>query len=81
VHRDVDARQSARANRRWWDGEAPAYQAEHGAFLGDADLLWCPEGVREADARLLGDVAGADVLRSAAGPRRAPAGWSRRRPG
>jgi len=62
VHRDVDARQSARANRWWWDGEAPAYQAEHGAFLGDADLLWCPEGVREADARLLGDVTGADVL-------------------
>ena len=62
VHRDAGAEESARANRRWWDGEAPAYQAEHGAFLGDADLLWCPEGVRESDARLLGDVAGRDAL-------------------
>jgi SAM-dependent methyltransferase len=62
VHRGADAAESARANRRWWDGEAPSYQAEHGEFLGDADLLWCPEGLREADAHLLGDVAGRDVL-------------------
>lgn len=62
VHRPADAAESARANRLWWDHEAPAYQAEHGEFLGDADLLWCPEGVREADARLLGEVAGQDVL-------------------
>ena len=62
VHRDADAAESARANRRWWDGEAPVYQAEHGAFLGDVDLLWCPEGLREAEARLLGDVAGREVL-------------------
>jgi SAM-dependent methyltransferase len=54
--------ESARANRAWWDGEAAAYYAEHGAFLGDADLMWCPEGLREADAHLLGDVAGRDVL-------------------
>ena len=40
VHRPADPAESARANRQWWDGEAPAYQAEHGAFLGDADLLW-----------------------------------------
>ena len=62
AHRSADAAESARANRRWWDGEAPAYQAEHGEFLGDADLLWCPEGVREAEAHLLGDVRGRDVL-------------------
>ena len=61
-HREAGPAESARANRRWWDGEAPAYQAEHGEFLGDADLLWCPEGLREADAHLLGDVAGRDVL-------------------
>ena len=53
---------SARANRRWWDDNAQEYYAEHGATLGDADLLWCPEGLREADARLLGDVRGRDVL-------------------
>lgn len=53
---------SARANRSWWDGQARSYYAEHGDFLGDADLLWCPEGLRESDARLLGDVADQDVL-------------------
>jgi SAM-dependent methyltransferase len=60
--RPVGPEDSARANRSWWDGEAAAYQAEHGAFLGDDDFVWCPEGLREDDARLLGDVAGRDVL-------------------
>ena len=62
----VGPQESARANRHWWDAEARAYQAEHGAFLGGAsggaDFVWCPEGLREADARLLGEVAGRDVL-------------------
>ena len=62
VHRPAGALESAQANRRWWDASAVDYQDEHGAFLGDADLLWCPEGVREADAHLLGDVRGHDVL-------------------
>jgi SAM-dependent methyltransferase len=60
--RPADADESARANRRWWDAAAPAYLAEHGADLGDADFLWCPEGLREADAHLLGDVTGRRVL-------------------
>jgi SAM-dependent methyltransferase len=51
-----------RANRRWWDRDADDYQAEHGAFLGEVDFAWCPEGLREADARLLGDVRGRQVL-------------------
>ena len=62
VHRAAGPQESARANRHWWDAEAAAYQDEHGEFLGDADLLWCPEGLREADAHLLGDVADRDVL-------------------
>lgn len=62
VHRPAGPAESAAANRRWWDAEARGYQDEHGAFLGDADLLWCPEGVREQDVRLLGDVAGRAVL-------------------
>lgn len=62
VHRGAGPAESARANRRWWDASAGDYQDEHGAFLGDADLLWCPEGLREAEAGLLGDVAGRDVL-------------------
>ena len=58
----ADQRTSAAANRRWWDADADAYHAEHGAFLGDADLVWCPENLREADAHLLGDVRGRLVL-------------------
>ncbi len=64
-HRDAGAAETAHANRHWWDGAAPGYQAEHGAFLGDDDLLWCPEGLRESQAQLLGDpgrLAGRDVL-------------------
>ncbi|MFI6579393.1 class I SAM-dependent methyltransferase [Nocardiopsis sp. NPDC050513] len=45
--------ESARAGRLWWDAAADAYQADHGAFLGDADFVWCPEGLTEADADLL----------------------------
>ncbi|WP_442791505.1 class I SAM-dependent methyltransferase [Micromonospora sp. NBC_01813] len=56
---DDEARQ---ANRHWWDTDADDYQAEHGDFLGDADLRWCPEGLLEADAGLLGDVTGRRVL-------------------
>jgi len=62
VHRDAGPEESAQANRRWWDANAADYYAEHGEVLGDADLLWCPEGLREADARLLGDLRGRDVL-------------------
>jgi SAM-dependent methyltransferase len=50
------------ASRRWWDRDADGYQGEHGSFLGDIDLVWCPEKLREADARLLGDVRGRRVL-------------------
>jgi SAM-dependent methyltransferase len=52
---------SIRANRAWWDAEADAYQAEHGASLGGdsggADFVWSPEALREQDAQLLGDPA------------------------
>ena len=60
--RAAGTEESVRANRLWWDSAAPAYLAEHGTDLGDADFLWCPEGLREADAALLGDVAGRRVL-------------------
>ena len=60
--RPVDAQSSVRASRSWWDGDADDYHATHGSYLGDADLVWCPENLREQDARLLGDVRGKDVL-------------------
>jgi SAM-dependent methyltransferase len=62
VRRPVTDTESRLASRRWWDFDADAYQDEHGAFLGDVDFVWCPEGLREADARLLGDVRGRRVL-------------------
>jgi SAM-dependent methyltransferase len=59
--------ESARAHRAWWDEQADDYQDEHGAFLGDADLVWGPEGLREADANLLGDIRGLSVVEIGAG--------------
>lgn len=60
--RPASVAESVGANRRWWDGAADDYQAEHGAFLGDARFVWCPEGLDEAAAGLLGDVSGARVV-------------------
>ena len=62
ARRVVDAPESQRASRLWWDADADDYLAEHGRDIGDADFVWCPEGLREADACLLGDVAGRRVL-------------------
>jgi SAM-dependent methyltransferase len=62
ARRPAGVEESSRANRRWWDAAAPAYLAEHGSDLGDVDFLWCPEGLREADAHLLGEVAGRRIL-------------------
>jgi SAM-dependent methyltransferase len=62
VRRTVSEQDTLRANRADWDGYADEYQAAHGPFLGDVGFVWCPEGVEESDAGLLGDVAGLDVL-------------------
>ncbi|GIG29456.1 class I SAM-dependent methyltransferase [Cellulomonas marina] len=66
-YRSVPDAAGGAAARGWWDANAEEYLAEHGEFLGSADLLWCPEGLRESDAHLLGDVAGAVVLEVGAG--------------
>ena len=60
--RGADQQVSRAANRRWWDADADAYHAEHGEFLGEADLVWCPENLRESEVHLLGDVRGLRVL-------------------
>lgn len=64
---EVGSAEAVRANRGWWDANAADYYAEHGAFLGDADLVWGPEGWRESELGLLGPVAGLDVLEVGAG--------------
>lgn len=58
ARRAAGADETAHANRRWWDGAADDYQAEHGAFLRHDGFIWCPEGLDEADAQLLGPTAG-----------------------
>ena len=63
--RPLAADASVRANRYWWDLDADDYHEEHGAFLGDADFVWCPENVREETAQLLGptsELAGLRIL-------------------
>ncbi len=59
---EADSDASRRASRHWWDADADAYQSEHGHFLGDADFVWCPEGLREAGVHLLGKVSGRRIL-------------------
>lgn len=66
-YRTVPDEQGGRAARGWWDANAEEYLDEHGDFLGPQDLLWCPEGLRESQAGLLGDVRGARVLEVGAG--------------
>jgi SAM-dependent methyltransferase len=60
--RQVGGAESRKASIAWWDADADDYQAEHGGFLGDAEFVWCPEGVREDEAGYLGDVTGRTVL-------------------
>ncbi|MHA3702852.1 class I SAM-dependent methyltransferase [Jatrophihabitans sp. YIM 134969] len=71
VTRDPTAQHdTVRANRGWWDAEAADYHREHLQFLGAADFVWGPEGLREDDVHLLGplaDLDGARVLEIGAG--------------
>ncbi|KYH44365.1 class I SAM-dependent methyltransferase [Branchiibius sp. NY16-3462-2] len=52
--RSAGPAETAYANRGWWDREAAEYVAEHGDFLGDAELVWGPEGWSERELDLLG---------------------------
>ncbi|MDR1441350.1 MAG: class I SAM-dependent methyltransferase [Bifidobacteriaceae bacterium] len=46
----------------YWETEAEQYYREHAGSLGTDRLVWCPEGLDESQAHLLGDVAGQRVL-------------------
>ncbi|WP_149562285.1 class I SAM-dependent methyltransferase [Streptomyces cacaoi] len=70
VRRPAGGPESSRASRGWWDRNADEYQRDHGDFLGDDRFVWGPEGLDEAEARLLGPsgvLRGADVLEIGAG--------------
>lgn len=58
---------TVRTNHKWWDDNADEYQAAQSPFLDEADFVWCPEGLRERDARLLGPVDGRWTLEVGAG--------------
>src|SRR5919107_1345304 len=61
-YRDLPPEEGGPVGRAWWEANAADYLSEHGAFLGDAELRWGPEGLTEAEAGLLGDVAGTRLL-------------------
>ena len=65
--REIDPEVGARASASWWDANAAEYLAEHGDFLGEDEFLWCPEGLRESELHLLGEVAGRRALEVGAG--------------
>ena len=65
--RPVSEEESRLANGPDWDRYADEYQSTHGEFLGDAGFVWGPEGVKEDDVGILGDVAGRDVLEVGSG--------------
>ena len=62
LRRDAGVDETRRASTAFWDAYAPAYQRAHATELGDVAFVWCPEGVVEDSARLLGDLRGKRVL-------------------
>jgi len=54
--------EAARRNREHWDTAADEYQARHGAFIGRAEPRWGVWQIPESELRILGEVAGKDVL-------------------
>ena len=67
ARRPVGDAETRAANRAWWDGEADEYYEEHGAFLGDSDFVWGPEGWTEEELDLLQVRDGMTVLEIGAG--------------
>ncbi|MDS1270043.1 class I SAM-dependent methyltransferase [Lipingzhangella sp. LS1_29] len=55
TRRRPDPVESAAASKLWWEHVADEYQAEGAVFLRDVGFVWGPEGLDEAQARLLGD--------------------------
>jgi hypothetical protein len=41
ARRAISSEDNRRVSRQLWDIDADDYQAEHGAFLGDVDFVWC----------------------------------------
>lgn len=54
--------ESGLKNRAYWDAQSDAYQAAHGEQLRRSAMAWGVWSIPEAELRVLGDVAGKDVL-------------------
>jgi SAM-dependent methyltransferase len=62
LRRPASVAETSRANRSWWDWHAADYAVEHASELPPVSFVWSPEGAREDDLGLLGDVRGRSVL-------------------
>jgi SAM-dependent methyltransferase len=51
-----------RHNRAFWDGDADAYQSDHGDALKRAPFAWGAYRIPETQLRVLGDLRGREVL-------------------
>jgi ubiquinone/menaquinone biosynthesis C-methylase UbiE len=49
-------------NQAYWDSTSDAYQATHGSVLAEKAMAWGIWRIPESDLRILGDVAGLNVL-------------------
>jgi SAM-dependent methyltransferase len=53
---------SSELNRAFWDRQSDEYQERHREFIGRPEARWGTWQIPEAELRVLGDVAGQDVL-------------------
>lgn len=53
----VDGEEAVAGNTSYWSSTAEEYLEDFGEFLGDVQFRWCPEGLLETDAELLGPLA------------------------
>jgi SAM-dependent methyltransferase len=58
---------ACRTNQREWDEAADDYQARHAALLGVSEVCWGVWGTPERELKVLGEVAGKDILELGAG--------------
>jgi SAM-dependent methyltransferase len=54
--------EDAARNRAFWDSQSDAYQERHREFIGRPEPRWGTWQLPESELRILGDVAGKDVL-------------------
>jgi SAM-dependent methyltransferase len=57
-----DVSPDVRRNREFWDRESDEYQARHAEHIGRPEPRWGMWQLPESELRILGDVAGRDVL-------------------